>query len=331
MLKAALIGCGKIGSEFAEDPRIKGIYTHAGAYDACPSTQLVAVCDICSDKANRAAARWQSVAYTDAITMLNECKPEIVSICSTDDSHFGILCDVVMKTNGVRAILVEKPLAMNMQDAREAIRLAHSKGIQIAVNYSRRYSTSHQQLHKRLLAGEIGSIQTVSGYYTKGTRHNGSHWFDLARFLVGEVADVWARNSLGEENPDPTLDVVLSFKNGASGSLQALDANAYSLFEMDIIGKKGRVSIYDSGHRMSFYQVGDSPYYSGYQTLLPWSDGSNDMANTLLYAVQDLVNSLKSGETVRCSGEDGVAALAIAEAAFLAAATGRVVKLDDIK
>ena len=56
--RAAVIGCGKIGSEYADDPRIRDIYTHAGAYTACPDTELVAVCDIDPARAKRCADRW---------------------------------------------------------------------------------------------------------------------------------------------------------------------------------------------------------------------------------------------------------------------------------
>jgi len=324
--RAALIGCGKIGSEFADDPRIKGIYTHAGAYDACPSTRLVAVCDTSRDKAERCAARWNAeAAYTDPAAMLRECRPDIVSICSPDETHFDLLCTAI-GSDGVRAVLVEKPLASNLKEARHAVRLAEAKGVKLAVNYSRRYSLGHQQLKERLANGEIGPLQAVGGYYTKGTRHNGSHWFDLARFLLGEVDEVWARDVRKEGGDDPTLDVFLSFRNGSAAFLHALDARAYSLFEMDIIGEAGRVRLYDSGHRMAVQSAGDSPCYSGYRTLLPPQDIPIDLEDTLLHAVEDLVASIEENRDPLCSGEDGVAALAIAEAALRSARTGCPVK-----
>ena len=81
--RSAVIGCGKIGSGFADDPKVKSIYTHAGAYTSCPDTILVGVCSRDPGKAERCGRRWNVPGrYTDARTLLVEQQPEIVSICT---------------------------------------------------------------------------------------------------------------------------------------------------------------------------------------------------------------------------------------------------------
>src|SRR3989338_7731499 len=108
--KAALIGCGYIGSLYSNDPKIKGIYTHAGAYIACRKTELVAVCDIDEEKSAACAAQWKiKNHYTDIKRLLSEQRPEIVSICTTDITHADIL-DLLLNTTGIKGIVVEKPL-----------------------------------------------------------------------------------------------------------------------------------------------------------------------------------------------------------------------------
>lgn len=313
--RVALIGCGKIGSEFAEDPLVSGIYTHAGAWQASDGTELVAVCDSNAERTRRCAER-HGVAnvFLDVDAMLAEIRPDVVSICTPDSSHADIL-GKVLRQPGVRAVLMEKPLALELDAARELVTLAERMGIRLAVNYSRRYSAGHQELAQRLHAGEIGTIQCVSGYYTKGTLHNGTHWFDLARMLVGEVDAVRGFDRLGEKGGDPTLDVGLEFKCGSTGYLHGLDAGAYSLFEMDIVGTQGRVRIVDSGHVFEFSRNGDSPYYTGYRTLLAQGRESGRLEDTLLHAAQDLVASLNTNRRPLCSGADALVALAIGIAA----------------
>lgn len=325
--RAALVGCGKIGSEFADDPRLQGVYTHAGAYAACGDTELVAVCDTDRDKAASCARRWGGLAsYTDPARMLREISPEIVSICTPDHTHFDLICQAIAMP-GVRAVLAEKPLALELGAAREIERRARERNVLIAVNYSRRYSLGHARLRERIRAGHFGEIQAVSGFYTKGTLHNGTHWYDLARFLVGEIESVWAQNVQKEANDDPTLDVFLRFGNGAAGFLHALDARIYSLFEMDVVGTLGRVRIVDSGHWFEIFMAADSPYYSGYRTLVQAGKEEGCLENVTLHAVQDIVECLTTGEQPRCSAADGVVALEVGFAIRASAASGQVVSM----
>ncbi len=325
--RAALIGCGKIASEFADDPRLKGVYTHAGAYAACPATDLVAVCDVDPDKAENCARRWGvGAVYRDAAQLLADSAPEVVSICTPDHTHFEML-SLVLEAPGVRAVLAEKPLALEPGGARQIARRAEERGICVVVNYSRRYSSGHVHLRDEIHAGRLGDIQVVNGYYTKGTLHNGSHWFDLARFLVGEITAVWATDRLKETGSDPTLDVFVRFAGGASGFLHALDAAKYSLFEMDIVGAEGRVKIVDSGYWFDFSQVSESPYFSGYRTLVEAGREAGMLDDVTLHAVEDLVACVESGTTPRCSLEDGVKALEIGFAARASALSGQLVEL----
>ena len=58
-IKAAVIGCGRIGAEFDNDPKRKYISTHTGAYSAVKGVDLVAVCDVDPSKASKCAEHWQ--------------------------------------------------------------------------------------------------------------------------------------------------------------------------------------------------------------------------------------------------------------------------------
>ncbi len=325
--RAALIGCGMIGSKFADDPRMNSIYSHAGAYTICPQTMLVAVCDINADTLERCGQRWKVPArYQDAKQMLIEQEPDIVSICTPDDTHYELICDA-LSTPRVRAILAEKPLALKLEQAQQVVRLAHERGIVLAVNYSRRYAESHIRLKQFLCSNSIGNIQTIGGYYTKGTLHNGTHWFDLVRFLVGEVIQVWGADVRNENGDDPTLDAFLEFDCGASAHLQGCDATAFDLFEMDLIGMRGRVRLIESGHTIEFYDIVDSPHYTGYKTLVQknrWEDGVGDV---LLHAVEDVVHCLNENGQPRCSGQDGIEALRIALAVCQSAYSGQRISL----
>lgn len=309
---AAVIGCGLIGAAHNFSSKV-GVYSHTEAYSASPATYLAAVCDLNAARAEETATRWRVPGYTDPSKLYAEIQPEIVSICTPDHTH-AIALRQAMRAPSVRAILAEKPLALNVTEARSLIDEAHKRGIVLAVNYSRRYAQGHRQLAARLRAGMIGDIVRFHGYYTKGTRHNGSHLFDWIRMLAGEIASVRGFDTLHESGHDPTLDAHLILENGAMGNLVALDHRIYSLFELELIGSSGRLALIDSGHNYRLEVIGDSPWYAGYRTLLPAEHSDAGLHDTLLHAVNDLANALDQNSSPACTGEDAIAALAVAEA-----------------
>jgi predicted dehydrogenase len=323
--RAVVIGCGKIGSDNAADPRISGISTHAGAYTSCAETALVAVCDSDPKKVERCSETWNIAhRFQDYRKMLDEIRPDIVSICTPDETHYDIISEVLTHP-GIRAVFAEKPLAMTVGQARTLANLAKEHHVILAVNYSRRYSGKIRDLKRSLQDGLIGEIRAVNGYYTKGTIHNGTHWFDLARFLIGEIVAVRGFDNLSEGGPDPTLDADLEFACGAHGYLHACDTAHFTIFEMDILGTRGRIVLKDFGHVMERYDVAESPYNTGFRSLVIRDTLTGVMNNQILSAIEDVVDCIREGKDPVCSGDDGIAALAIACAVRdSAAASGAV-------
>lgn len=313
--RAAIIGCGRIGSEFADDPLINGIFSHAGAYVACPKTELIAICDSDPDKVDRCRKRWNlKHGYINFHEMIQIEQPDIVSICTPDQTHARILLEL-FKYNNIKAIITEKPIATNLKQAELIIKKSTLKKITLAVNYTRRFDPSHQKIRNIIQSGMIGKIQTINAYYSKGTLHNGTHIFDLARFLGGEIIAVRGFKNLSEDSKDPTISVFSIFQSGAIGFFHACDETSFTIFEMDIIGSKGRVQILESGHIINIYHVSKDPFYSGYLGLSKNSQ-MEGMSNILLHVIENVVKSLEEDLGPLCNGRDAVIALRIAFAAI---------------
>ncbi len=327
--RAAIAGCGLIGSEFSDTASLPGVWSHAAAYAACPDTELVAICDRDEARLDRCGERWNVAArYRDFAQMLDAERPEIVSICTPDHTHYALI-RTALEHPAVRAVLAEKPLALNLEQADELVKTAAARGVILAVNYSRRYAPGFERLREMIAAGTLGALQAVSGFYTKGTLHNGSHWFDLANFLIGPTRQVSGINRMGEAGDDPTLDVMLEFECGAAGYLHGCDAAAYALFEMDIVGSKGRARIVDSGFVIEIYGIEASPFGAGYRKLGLQEKIEGGLGDALLAAVADMVQCLREGGAPRCSGSTALQALRIGFAAHHSAQTGQPVTLGD--
>jgi predicted dehydrogenase len=330
---AALIGCGKIGSLFADDPLMRGdVFSHAEAYTVCPGTELVAVVDTDQDARDKCGERWNVDArYSSVSEMMEKSKPDIVSVATPTQTHYAILVQLLSGDHVPKAILAEKPLSSTLVQAERVVQLAKEKGVLLIVMHMRRYANNMRSLRDFIRSGGIGDIRNVSGWLTRGTVHNGTHWFDLLRYLVGEVEWVHGIDSLQEGGEDPTLDVAMGLENGMLATMRSAEHNNFTICEMDIMGTKGRAQIVDSSYQVHISTAVPSPRYSGYVELVPSSVDMGDRKDVMLHAVEDIVHCLDTGATPQSTGEDGVAALRIALAARESSETGMVVGLADGK
>jgi predicted dehydrogenase len=302
-VRAAVLGCGTIGAGDGGRPHPDvGVITHAGAYAACPDTELVAVADADPDRARAVGV----AAYADAAALLEQAAPELVSVATPDATHAELVA-LCLRAPGVRGVLAEKPLALDAGEARALVELARERGVVLAVNYSRRYAPALREL-------DVGDVQHVGGVYVKGLLHNGTHWLDLLRMLVGDPVAVRGWDRLGEAGGDPTLDAELTLPGGAGARLAGLDTRRFTAFELDLVGTRGRVRLAQSGHVVERWDVGDDPRHRGYRVLVPRAPVTGALRDTTLHAVQDLVRCVRERGEPACTGADAVAALALAEA-----------------
>ncbi|WP_269532002.1 Gfo/Idh/MocA family protein [Chitinimonas sp. BJYL2] len=326
MMRAGLIGCGRIGCEFDSDAARIGIYTHAAAYRAAEGVGLHAIADADPAKLANAAQRYGIAperCFISAEAMLAAGGLDLISIAAPDRFHADLALKAIA-TPGVRGILLEKPLALTLDEGRAVLTAAAANKVALAVNYSRRFCPAHAKVREAISAGELGDIHTVTGFYGKGIRHNGTHWLDLLRHFFGPIASVQAwpsRAAPFEQDPSPDLRIVLA--SGLVAHLHASNHLDYSLFEMDIVAAQGRVQLLESGHRVVWHTVGESPYYAGYRLPLLHHVDELGMRDLLLRAVENLRDAVLTGQSPQCSGDDGLAALLAADAACRSLTTGQ--------
>ena len=331
-MRAAVIGCGRIGSTLADDPLMRGdIFTHAEAYTKSPKTELVALCDTDGRKLTAAGSRWNVDAlFTDPRQMMSNVSPDIVSICTPTPSHLDVARAILTSEKPPRAILCEKPLGKTVHEAEEIVSIATARGVSLSTIYMRRFAKNFIALKALIDSGELGDIIAISGWYVGGTFHNGTHWFDMLRYFAGEVEMVSGLDILQEGGDDPTLDVALFMTKRVLATLRAGSAGRYSVFEMDILLEMGRAQITDSGHVIGLSRPAPSRRYTGYVELEPFDRDLGDRRDLMLHAVEDAVDAVTFGREPACTGADGLAAIRIADAASISAREfrGGIVKVE---
>ena len=132
-LRAAVIGCGRIGAAFA-DPRT-AVLTHAApTARVCANRARGRVRLLRAETTKACAREWGVTGFVDVDEMLQVTMPDVVSICTPDDTH-AALAERILQSPSVRGILMEKPLALTIADAEQTVLLAEERNVILAVNY----------------------------------------------------------------------------------------------------------------------------------------------------------------------------------------------------
>ena len=261
MFNCAIVGCGKIGVSF-DSPNDNSIRTHLKSYIDNKECKLVAVCDPNLKKVKQVSSNWKKIkSYTSLEKLLEENSIDVLSICSPTEKHFenfSLACKA-----GVKKIWLEKPSAENSNLIEKMIQIKNEFGVNVFVNYFRRYDPSFIELKNEL--ADIGNLVSISGLYTKGLRNNGSHLIDLLIWLVGPIKNQNLTTDF-EGMKFPSASFNLSFKN-IDANIKSLNYKNFEMFELDIIGSSGRVVINDSGRNIDFYKISKSEDYPGYEIL----------------------------------------------------------------
>ena len=240
LLRAVIIGCGKIAGGY-DNLTDTNIRTHAKAYLKNSQTEFVAVADTSLDHARAFSARWQNPQfYKDARAMLERHKPDIISICTPDETHADYL-DLALNFTP-KAVWCEKPLTTNVKRAETLVDQYQKQKILLAVNYQRRFDPLITAL-KQEKDKKLGTPKKVVVHYGKGILHTGSHAVDLLIDWFGLPTDFKVFDSLYDfSTADPTIDARIMFDNLPAYFI-GHDSRHYQIFKITVFGSLGKITI----------------------------------------------------------------------------------------
>ncbi len=327
--RTGIIGCGRIASILDEDPLRAEIWTHAGAYRASPHTDLVAAADIDATKVQSFGEKWGVTAlYRDPQEMLKSEGLDIVSVCTPPAFHAEMV--QAAAEAGVRAIFCEKPLTCSLADADALIEVTHRRGVGLQVNHPRRWDPVYEEARERIRQGNLGRLWSFVGYGDTALFTNAIHLLDMIRFLAGEV--IWVEGIIHEQGirivdgfADSGATALLGLANGGVAFVRACGPDwRYHQFEADLWGDRGRLRIWNDGRAAAFWAYGPSLHNTGYVELSeePTVVESKVSGQRMLKAVEELVRWTEGAGNLRCTGEDGRAALELVLAIHASAQFG---------
>lgn len=288
--RVGIIGAGNIGAQF-DQPGSRDVLTHAHAYLLHPHFDICGFVDIDYSKAQIAARKWGGRAYSNTSELIIKEQPEIISVCTPDDTHALIIKQ--LRGKGIIGGILEKPLAPNLAQAKTLIR-ALPEASKFLVNYSRLFVPEFIKLKDQITTGAYGHLLAGTGYYSKGLFHNGSHLIGLLLWFFGPIRSVAKLGQvLDFTKVDPSISAALTFAGNSQVVIQAVNRRYYSLFELDLLFEKGRVRIIDSGFNLEIYQVTSNHKFKGYQSLVRKKVITTSLDHSLQLAVNNLFDWLE--------------------------------------
>ena len=255
MLSFGLVGCGRIAKRHSE---LLSSGVIAGA-------RLGAVCDIDVEKARKIGERCSVPFFSDLHEMMRSEEIDCVVVLTDSGSHASNVLELAPYG---KHIVVEKPMALTLDDADAMIAACDENNCRLFVVKQNRFNVPVCKLREAKEAGRFGKLimGTIrvrwcrpQSYYDqdswRGTwardggvlTNQASHHIDLLEWMMGEVESVFAKcvTALVDIETEDTAVVVLKFKNGALGLIEATTATRPKDLEgsISVLGSMGSVEI----------------------------------------------------------------------------------------
>ncbi len=248
----ALLGAGRMGQE------------HAKNLSSLPNVKVVVVADPILEYAKRAQVFAKAErASDDPESAILEPNVEAVIIVTPTNTHAHY---IKLSAKNKRAIFCEKPIALDLQETEEAVKIVEEMNVPFQIGFQRRYDPSYSKAKELIEEGKLGNLEQFSSLtrdpapppleYLKVSGgifvDMAIHDFDVARFLMGEVDEVVAWGNvlidpkIGELEDVDTAITLLRFKNGALGVIENSRRAIYGYdIRVEIHGEKGKIVLED--------------------------------------------------------------------------------------
>ena len=330
-VRFAVLGAGRIGQ------------VHADAIASVPGAVLVAITD-----AIPAAA--QSVADTHGcdIRSMDDIEGasdiDAVVICTPTDTHADLIERFV---NVGKAVFCEKPVDLSVARVQACLKVVDRVGGKLMVGFQRRFDPDFRALKAAIDEGKIGDVEMVTltsrdpaappiGYIERSGgifRDMTIHDFDVARWLLSEepvsvmaAASVLTDPAIGKVGDFDSANVILTTASGKQATINNTRRATYGYDQrIEVHGSEGSVTA--ENHRQARIELANADGY----TRPPLLDFfMSRYAAAYAAEIAAFVAALADGSPMPTTGQDGLRALALAEAAVRSVAEGRAVAVSEI-
>ncbi len=330
-VRFGLLGAGRIGK------------VHAKAITGDANARLVAVADAMAPAAEAVAAQYGCAVRTIAAIEAAQDIDAVV-ICTPTDTH----ADLIERfARAGKAIFCEKPVDLSLARVTACLKVVAATKAKLMVGFNRRFDPHFRAVRAAIDDGRIGKVEMVTitsrdpgappAAYIKVSggifRDMTIHDFDMARFLLGEeVATVQASASvltdpeIGRLGDFDSASVILTTASGRQCVISNSRRATYGYDQrIEVHGSLGSVSA--ENQRPVSIEIANADGY----TRPPLHDFfMTRYTDAYAAEIAAFIAAITKGAVITPDGQDGLAALALSEAALLSVKDGRAVKLSEV-
>lgn len=336
-IRFGLIGCGRVA------PR------HAQSLAQLPETHLVAVADIKPNRAENFAQEYGAAMYTDHQALLERDDLDAVSICVPSGLHAEVTMDALAAG---KHVLVEKPIALNLDDADRMIAAAADRGLTLGVVLQNRYNSPMQDVRRLIDAGGLGRLYLGAvcvrwyrpqSYYEDdwhgtwamdgGALMNQSiHHIDALQWFMGPVASVQAYTAtLAHAMEAEDVGVaVLRLANGALATVEGSTLTWPQNLEgsVAIFGERGSVKVGGTAlNRITMWKVDGELEQEAEILTSQRVDPPSVYGYSHREVIRDFAQALLEGRSPGTPGPEARRSLELVLAIYRSALTGQEIVL----
>ena len=310
-IRVAVVGVGNIGS------------IHARIYHEHPDADLVAVCDIDTEKADAAAERHGCRAFYSVPDLIGaDLGLDAVSVATRGEENGGDHFAPTMELlDASIPVLGEKPISNRIDEAAQMVAAAAQANVPYGINLNHRFTPAAARAREWIDDGRLGMLHLINMRMWIRNKTESSPWFhlralhphsfDIMRYFCGDVRKVACFVMKGEGRTIwSNAQIMLQFDNDVVGNLVgSYDATgphgSYGLELCDVAGSKGRFVLEEACQRLTFCPL-DSITTEQYQYL----GGMRHFDETFASRIGDWVTQIDSGTAPLDNGGSGAEALA---------------------
>lgn len=340
MIKFAIVGCGHIANKHAE--QIKGI----------SNARLIAVCDKVVGVMKSFVEKYAATAYEDMEEMLNNEEIDVICVCTPSGLHAPL---VIQAAKAKKHVIVEKPIALTLEDADQMIQACKENGVKLAVVHPNRFRPAVMAVRKAMDQGMFGKLSHANAtvrwnrnqnYYDqapwRGTKaqdggvlmNQAIHNLDLLIWLMGDVHEVYNMSAtrLRDIEAEDVSAGVVRFESGAIGLIEAATTVYPENYEesLCIFGESGTIKI--GGKTAN--------HIKHWQTALMNPEETQKLVNQIdedpygkpghRWIIEDMIKAIEQDKEPIVSGEDGKKVLKLVLDLYKSAENNQPVALDEL-
>ncbi|HZQ99502.1 MAG TPA: Gfo/Idh/MocA family oxidoreductase [Chloroflexota bacterium] len=330
----AVVGAGLVGP------------THARFAAQVEGCALKVVCDLREDRGRPLADELGAEWMADYRALMRRDDVQVVSICLPTALHLEV---ARAAAEAGKHVVVEKPIELNLDRALELVDVCRRHGVKLAAIYNRRFVFGTRRTHDAVKNGELGRVLVADmvfksyrapNYYTdsgwRGTWskeggaaliNQGIHGVDLVTWIAGPIKTVQGHSRhLRHQHieADDTTIAVAEYESGALGVIeQTTSVYPAQKDRIEVHGEKGSILL--ENYKIKEWQLeGVEPGEPTPEELaLPGADRGTAVGHFL--QIKDMVDAVRQGREPVIRGADALHPLAVVQAIYEAARTGKPV------